>query len=282
MAEIGINTDSFNPQILYVIETHNKGHLETSYHCHDFLELSYIISGKGTYKISDKYFKVKAGDLMPLNPQIYHREFASEGEELHQIHMGVKNFKLDSLPKNYLMNENFFGIVNFSKEGESFKNCCLEIIKEQKKNEPGFDLILKSLVMKLIVIILRETRTFQNNEKYNCCNFESSEKTNIVETIIAFMNKNYMHDISLDKISRNMYLSPVYISKIFKEETGDSPINYLIKIRLDRASYMLKNERDLSVKEISKKVGYNDAYYFSKLFKKYYGNSPLKFKQSMY
>ena len=91
------------------------------------------------------------------------------------------------------------------------------------------------------------------------------------------MNDNYMNDISLDKISKNMYLSPVYISKIFKEEIGDSPINYLIKIRLSKAEELLK-DNTLPVKVVAKRVGYNDAYHFSKLFKKYYGIAPSSFR----
>jgi YesN/AraC family two-component response regulator len=76
-----------------------------------------------------------------------------------------------------------------------------------------------------------------------------------------------------------MYLSPVYISKIFKEETGESPINYLIKIRLEKAKEILLNENSGSIKSIANHVGYDDVYHFSKLFKKYYGISPLYFKK---
>lgn len=101
---------------------------------------------------------------------------------------------------------------------------------------------------------------------------ESSEKQNIVKSII-----NYMNDISLEKISKNMYLSSVYISKIFKEEIGDSAINHLIKIRLSKAEELLK-DTTVPIKVVVQEVGYNDAYHFSKLFKKYYGVSPSFFR----
>jgi YesN/AraC family two-component response regulator len=91
------------------------------------------------------------------------------------------------------------------------------------------------------------------------------------------MKENYMRSISLDRISKDIYLSPVYLSKIFKEETGESPINYLIKIRLDKAKELL-DEGGLSVKVVAKMVGYDDPYYFSKLFKKYHGCAPSKYK----
>ena len=58
---------------------------------------------------------------------------------------------------------------------------------------------------------------------------------NIVDAIVSFMNDNYMQPISLARISENAYLSPVYISRVFKELMGEAPINYLIRIRLAKA-----------------------------------------------
>ena len=281
MRTIGISQENYNPQVLFVIEGIHKDKINSKYHCHDYLELTYIISGTGSYKVDNKYYNVKKGDLLPFNPNVYHREYISKGEEIRELYIGVKNFKFDNLPKDHIFSANFYGIVNFEKQSKGFLNCINEILDEQRNIEPGYDLVLKSLVMKLLVAILREKGELKNEKNYKSCTFESSEKTNIVRTIISFMTSNYMQDISLDKISKNMYLSPVYISKIFKEETGDSPINYLIKIRLDKAAQFLQKENEMTIKEISKKVGYDDAYYFSKLFKKHFTISPIEYKKKM-
>ena len=102
-----------------------------------------------------------------------------------------------------------------------------------------------------------------------------------MKRIINYLNENYEHKISLDQIAHNMYLSPVYISKIFKEETGESPINYLIKIRLERAKDILSSSCCGSIKSIANAVGYDDVYHFSKLFKKYYGISPQNYRKTL-
>ena len=115
----------------------------------------------------------------------------------------------------------------------------------------------------------------ESMRKDSLCTFESSEKANIVRIIISFMNENYMKDISLDKISKTCILVLNIHIQIFKEETSNSPINYLIKIRLEKATLLLKKNKETSIKEISKLVGYQNAYYFSKLFKKYYDFSPI-------
>lgn len=76
-----------------------------------------------------------------------------------------------------------------------------------------------------------------------------------------------------------MYLSPFYISKIFKSETGDPPINYLIKSSIGKSQRTLESGRIGSVQTVAgEAVGYDDAYHFSKLFKKHFGVSPSQIK----
>ncbi|SKA84257.1 AraC-type DNA-binding protein [Clostridium sp. USBA 49] len=113
-----------------------------------------------------------------------------------------------------------------------------------------------------------------------CCNcgiIMQYDKRYLIKKIIQYMNENYMNAISLEMISNYIHLNPIYLSKLFKEETGESPINYLIGIRLYKAKELLDNG-EFTVKEIASMVGYDDPYYFSKLFKKYYGCSPKKYK----
>ena len=131
--------------------------------------------------------------------------------------------------------------------------------------------------MKLIALFLKETNYVKNKKKFDRYDFPFYDKSNVVKIILEYFDTNYMKNISLDDMSRNMYISSVYISKVFKEKTGESPINYLINLRLEKAKDLLISTES-PVKAIAQSVGYSDAYYFSKLFKKYYGNSPCKFR----
>lgn len=100
-----------------------------------------------------------------------------------------------------------------------------------------------------------------------------------MKRIITVTKIIYAEKISLDQIAENMYLSPFYISKIFKSETGDTPIRHLINIRLERAKEILEKGECNSIQEVAAKAGYEDAYHFSKLFKKKYNVPPSKVKQ---
>lgn len=277
MNSVGISMNDFNPEILYVLKCNNKDYIDTTYHCHDFIEFSYVVSGEVTYRIKDNFFKVKEKTLLAFNPGVYHKESLNKGESVTELHFGFKNIKIDGLSDNFIMNKNFAEPFEFKHFKEDFHKCCLEIIQEEKTCDVGSDLLLKSLVMKLISLFLKEVNYVENNNKNSLPNLPFCDKSNLVKIILDYFDSNYMHNISLDDISKNLYISSVYVSKVFKERTGESPINYLINLRLEKARKLLL-ESDLNVKEIAQLVGYKDAYYFSKLFKKYFGKAPTQFR----
>jgi len=277
MSNVGVAIENFNPEILYAFNCYHKDFLNSKYHCHDFIEFSYVVSGSVNYRIDDKFHKVNEKTLLVFNPGVYHQESLSKGEETAEIHIGFRNIKVDGLPLNYILKEHFDAPIEFKQYKDDFHKCCLEIIEEQNACEIGKELILKSLIMKLIALFLKETNYDKNTKKIDRYDFPFYDKSNVVKIILEYFDNNYMNNVSLDDMSRNMYLSSVYISKVFKEKTGESPINYLINLRLEKAKDLLISTES-PVKAIAQAVGYNDAYYFSKLFKKYYGDSPCKFR----
>lgn len=101
-----------------------------------------------------------------------------------------------------------------------------------------------------------------------------------MEQILNYFEEHYNEKISLDRIAENMYMSSFYVSKIFKKETGDTPIRHLINIRLEKAYELLENGWNGSIQEAAASVGYDDAYHFSKLFKKKFGVSPSQVKRA--
>ena len=91
--------------------------------------------------------------------------------------------------------------------------------------------------------------------------------------MIYFIENHYSEEVTLEKLAQDHFVSPTYLSRIFKETVGMGPINYLIQIRLAHAADLLK-EGKTTIKEVAQMVGYQDAYHFSKSFKKQYGTTP--------
>lgn len=100
---------------------------------------------------------------------------------------------------------------------------------------------------------------------------------NIIRSIKAYISEHYAEDFSLTQISEHVYLSPSYLSKLFKRKTGENLSNYLQNFRIEQARVLLKTT-DLKTYEIAEKTGIPDPVYFSRIFKKLTGLKPKDYR----
>jgi len=100
----------------------------------------------------------------------------------------------------------------------------------------------------------------------------------IINKIKEYVRNNYSKGLTLEEIAESVYLSPYYISRLFKEEQGITIMDYLTKVRIEEAKKFLRNPK-YNIDEISEKIGYNDPSYFSKVFRRQVGLSPTQFRQ---
>ncbi|RCW40283.1 response regulator [Paenibacillus prosopidis] len=101
----------------------------------------------------------------------------------------------------------------------------------------------------------------------------STSKINIVK---EYVRSNYYRDISLKSVSEYIHVSDSYLSRLFSS-TGETFISYLRKIRIEKAKELLKKD-SLTIQEVSEAVGYANQEHFSRIFKKYTGYSPNRFR----
>ncbi|NLK74481.1 MAG: helix-turn-helix transcriptional regulator [Clostridiales bacterium] len=271
--------NDFNPTVFYVSK--NKKTVDGTYHDHDYTELAVILSGKGKYLLDGKEHEVETGDIIFCNPGTKHKHIVyNQNEPIIKFIAGFTNFHFKNMQANTIdFKDNDCIIHTTSELRQEISMLCYAMISEKESSKAGKYFMIKSYLMQMLLLIIRELSEIDNTEQKGC-NIESYNKSYAVNRIINYLNENYDKKISLEQIAHNMYLSPVYISKIFKEETGESPINYLIKIRLEKAKEILLSDDGDSIKNVANRVGYDDVYHFSKLFKKYYGISPLYYRKN--
>lgn len=278
MCDLKIDVDCFNPKMLYTFSEKFTEKSNVTYHSHDFLTIVYILAGTCTYNISGVPHRVKKGDLMIFNSNVMHGKILAPSTDITEFHAGFDNIHIKGLPVNHFLEDETSPIINISNYETEVLKCYSDMMSKRCSNQPALELELKALGMRLLSILFNATFDNSTLKQKGYLNLESYDKTTIVNTVLEFINDNYMNEITLDVLSQNMYLSPIYVSKIFKESTGDSPINYLIKLRLSKAKILLE-EGELPIKSIALAVGYNDVYHFSKLFKKYYSCPPSALKR---
>jgi len=95
---------------------------------------------------------------------------------------------------------------------------------------------------------------------------------------IDFINKNYAQDISLEDVAKHTYMNPGYLSKLLKNYTNETYIDYLTKIRINKAKELLAST-NCKVSAIGISVGYNYSQHFHKIFKKVVGITPIEYRK---
>ena len=147
------------------------------------------------------------------------------------------------------------------------------------------DYLLKPVTSVMLIEALNKiaVRIEEEKEKFNLINRNQiisagSKYNDIVAKAQEYIQKNY-HDesISLHSIAKEVNVSPNHLSAIFSQETGETFINYVTRIRLEHAKILLKTA-NIRTSEVGYEVGYNDTHYFSHVFKKNVGMTPKEYR----
>ena len=108
---------------------------------------------------------------------------------------------------------------------------------------------------------------------------KNDNKAWMLAETFRYMNEHYKDNLTVSELAERANISCGYFRVLFREVTGETPVEYLTKLRLKNAC-MLLYQTNLSIKEIASQVGFSDQLYFSRVFSKYYGMSPLKFRRA--
>ena len=143
-----------------------------------------------------------------------------------------------------------------------------ELLQETSSQIEFYQEISQGLVSALLVLVMRLIRINPEDE---------AALSQECQKIKEYLDQNFTSLITLDSLSETVYISKHYLSHLFKEQTGISPIKYLTSKRMEKACELL-SETELPVSEVSKAVGYENPLYFSQVFKRVYGISPVKYR----
>ncbi|MFW6269361.1 MAG: AraC family transcriptional regulator [Bacillota bacterium] len=276
-----------NDGSFHISREHNRNK-DVSLHSHNFSELVIIYNGKGKHILQKNIYPINKGDVFLIPPNLSHgyKNCNKLGicDLMFKPEIWLKNSlkELKQIPgyqglfvvePYYRLDTNFSHKLKLSPNKLLLIKNLLDQIYEEYQNNPinkGQKLLIHSNFINLIVNLSRE---------YSKNNLErsSNHKINQLSQILSFIERNYNKSISVSEMADMINFSKRHFTRIFKEQYGLSPQQYIIQCRLNHAAELLKNT-DLTIKCISSKCGYSNYSHFSKLFKKKYGISPGKYK----
>lgn len=155
----------------------------------------------------------------------------------------------------------------------------MEQVRECSGNEPGSTLLFELLFHQLLLGLLKYD--FKENDILSDTRGGIGEETHLLDKAISFIQNNTEQPIKVRDICDHLHISESYLHKTFSGKMNLSP-NYMILLcKVKRAEQLLRTG-NYSIKEISERLCFSSQYYFSTVFKRYYGISPSAFQSGMF
>ncbi len=243
----------------------------TEIHFHDNYEVYYLLDGETKYFIGDEILEIKKGDIVFIPKGVIHKTDSEERVSLERMLLSFDEALLDEdmapvideLSKTKLIRPQKSDLIKIE---DMFRR----IEKEYKKERPFKEIMLKSYIKQLLIMIIRF-----KTDKIN----ESAESDRIIYEISEYISANFHHDISLTSLCRQFAFSEGHLSRKFKSVLGMGINEYINYIRILNAEKLLK-ETDISVTKIAEMCGFHDSNYFSTVFKKTMEITPHKYRKT--
>jgi len=185
--------------------------------------------------------------------------------------------------------DEFLEMLKSSKQPiENIKNLCLQLCSLCSRLLGNYNVFLQDVIengdniykeilqsksishLSLILHdIIKAISVFLGSDEY--------QGSNIIHNAMEYIKSSYNMDIGLQSVAKHIHVSSSYLSRIFSKKTGETIIEYITKIRMEKAKELLKSA-NIQIFEVAALVGIEDPAYFSHLFKKHTGLSPKEFK----
>ncbi len=252
-------------------------------HIHDFDELVVITSGSAVHIIDDEKYPVIRGDVFVVRGN--HRHGFSDIKGLYLTKFIYRRDYFDTLKREFANLPGFQGLfVNepLYRKNQKFKSKLhlnswqfrdiSQLLKsmevELEDGKPGFAEIIQRIFELLIINVCRY---------YSEVETPTSKALLRISTIINFMENNFEKPISIPLLTKKISMSESNFRYSFKKITGLSPIDFLIRLRIEKATEFMADTPYANVTEISIKTGFENSSYFSRKFKEFIGMNPMAY-----
>lgn len=250
-------------------------------HCHEFIEIVYVLSGAATERVDESSYEVERGDVIFINYGSHHA-FEPHGDfEYANI-----CFMPEVLSSSIITPDNALALLSLTAFDEMRKDknggklsffgddrreiefIILRMIDEYGGDLTGSDRVIENYLSILLTKMLRRTLVG-----------DPAISSDVWQELRNYIDENLHEELTLSAIAKKSFYNPSYFSRIFKQRFGVSFSDYLRKKRMEYAMSLL-SDTELSIEEIIERVGYADRSAFYHAFSKTVGKSPAEYRAS--
>lgn len=237
-------------------------------HTHNHMELFYIVGGIGQFLIADQLYPVNPNNLVIINPNVTHTEVSLNAQPLEYIVLGIDGVELATGENS----NGQFCILDYFESAE-ISGCLRNILREMEQKCPGYEDVCQAFMEILVIRLMRNTSLAVPPEP------QVTSGNRQCAAVRRYIDIHFKEALTLEQLAEEAHMNKYYLSHSFKKEYGISPINYLISRRIEESKYLLA-ETDLSMSQISQLLGFSSLSYFSQVFRRTQGISPMEYRQN--
>ena len=221
-------------------------------HSHNVWEVILRLSGESSFIVGDEIYHITPGDVIVIPPNTVHKDTSDVLYQDIFVRVDTTEFREVMVVKDYDESVAFLmrhlHKVYIAKESnyQEISNCLWQTIYQYLK---------KNMAIDYKYHFVKELKELLDTNITNC-------------------------DFNVSSVIRSMGYQPDYVRKCFLEEMGMTPARYLMSLKMNQAREILTIEHSISVEETAFRCGFRDNFYFSRVFKKYTGMSPMQYRRN--
>lgn len=262
------NISHLNFKLLYLAASKYEGEWLSNLHTHHFTELFFITKGKGEFQVEDKRFPVKENDVVIVNPHIEHTAYSGKEAPLEYVSISIEGMTFE-FDKQFAGQN--YALYNCESLKDSVSFLLKMLLNEAEEEIKDYEIICRNLAEILLIYLIRK----QNLGMHQSLDTKMSKECGAAK---RYIDSNYMDNITLDLLAALTHMNKFYLVHSFTRYTGMSPINYLTQRRIQVATELLSST-DYSIAQIASSVGFSSQSYFSQVFRKALGMTPVQYRK---
>ena len=265
----GLTEEDFFPRGEDVIAEPLLRYVDIPPHKHDFLECAYVINGRCLHRINGNDFIQEAGSFVFIPYGTTHVLLPSEESTCLTIKVRTSAFLKMSFPEIF---DFLYPIAFHCEDDPVVLQALLQILHQQRQGSAYHERIIFHLFQTMLLYILQNYRSTAS-----VMTIRARRDSQLLK-LLNYTASNYQ-TVTLGEIADKFHYNLTYLSRMFKEETGQSFSSMLREYKLRKAAELLLSTK-LPLEDVCQDVGYQDVTQFIRSFKKQYGVTPGKYRQS--
>ena len=236
-------------------------------HWHEHIELHYVVSGRTKFLLDQQEILGEKGDLVIANSNVLHAGYC-DGSPVEAL---VMIFEMEALSEE-LADKNIL-FQHWIRGDEEIAWIMHRIYEENEKKDIGYKLACKGGLLQLITYL---SRNYVQEMLSDSDSLRRRKKLERLNTVNQYIEQHYTEAISNRELADLLHLSEDRFNHLFKEGMGMPPLQYINEIRLKKAMHLLKKGDHYTAAEVADAVGFSDYNNFGRMFRKYYGCTPIE------